>query len=135
MGCFVFSSDSKLLVGGGLQNLVLWDVASGQILQRFDSSSGGAIAAWFSPDETEIFTISDFYTLGTEGGMDLNVYPSLHHWTVQRKEKASQGKDRGAGAGGKESADAVFKAAGSGKQITAGFSFRGQALTANSVSG
>ncbi len=118
MGCFVFSSDSKLLVGGGLQYLVLWDVASGQVLQRFDSSSGGAIAAWFSPDETEIFTVNDFYTLDTEGGMYLLVYPSLHHLTVQRKEKASQGKDQGAGAGGKESADAVSKAAGSGKQIS-----------------
>jgi hypothetical protein len=84
MKCFAFSPDSKLLAGGGLQNLVLWDVASGQVLQRFDSSSAGSGAAWFSPNQTEIFTIRDFHVQCTEEGMEFDVYPSLHHWTIQK---------------------------------------------------
>lgn len=89
MECFAFSPDSKLLVGGGLQNLVVWDVASGQVLQRFESSSGLASAAWFSPNQTEIHTIRGFHGQRTQEGREFDVYPSLHHWTIQKKKSAA----------------------------------------------
>ncbi len=85
MECLAFSANGRYLVGGGPQNLILWNAANGKVLKQFDSSSGGASAAWFTLDQTEIVTIRGFHGNRTQAGVDLDAYPSMQTWTIPKK--------------------------------------------------
>ena len=75
-----FSPDSKLIAGGGIQNLVLWSTSTGQIEQIFPSPSGGVMHIRFSKDSRTLTTIRNFYIAGSLAGEEALVYPSVCRW-------------------------------------------------------
>lgn len=77
-----FSHDGKLLAGGGLQNLVLWDTQTGQLLHTYPAASWGAKYIRFSSDDKSLTTVRDFS--GTiRGNTELLAYPAMQQYAVE----------------------------------------------------
>jgi WD40 repeat protein len=68
-----FSPDGKTAVSGGFSGdsvssvadpgqLILWDLATGQEIRRFEGHSSGVVAATFAPDGQAILASSGFFT-------------------------------------------------------------------------
>lgn len=77
-----FSHDGKLLAGGGLQNLVLWDTQTGQLLHTYPAASWGAQYIRFSSDDKSLTTIRDF-TGTIRGNTELLSYPAIQQYAVE----------------------------------------------------
>lgn len=78
-----FSPDSSLLAGGGIGNLVLWQVDGGEKpIHIYPRASGGAVGLRFSGDGQTITTVSDFVGVGFRGN-DL-AYPRVQEFNVER---------------------------------------------------
>ena len=76
-----FSPDGKKLAGGGIQNLVIWDLAGGA--QRvYPTESLGAVHVRFSPDGKKVTTVQGFHGHIDEAGNNLLVYPRVREWDV-----------------------------------------------------
>ena len=79
-----FSNDGRVLVGGGLQNLVLWDTETGQVKRIYPTSSGQAAHIEFSGDGKSITAVHDFYGTGDRRtGADALVYPRVQKWDIE----------------------------------------------------
>lgn len=77
-----FSHDGKMLAGGGLQNLVLWNTKTGQLLHTYPAASWGAKYIRFSPDDKSLTTVRDFS--GTiRGNTELLSYPTVQQYAVE----------------------------------------------------
>jgi hypothetical protein len=79
-----FSNDGRLLAGGGLQNLVLWDTETGQVERIYPTTSGQAAHIRFSGDGKSITAVHDFYGTGDrKTGADALVYPRVQKWDIE----------------------------------------------------
>jgi WD40 domain-containing protein len=78
-----FSPDDKLLAGGGVQNLVLWNTASGAVEKIHPTSSGGAVHVRFDKDGKQMTTVHGFHGTRGDNGEDLLVYPRVQKWRVE----------------------------------------------------
>jgi hypothetical protein len=85
-----FSPDGRLVAVGGTDRIILWDVATGSVVRRFDRLSGGAVFLAFSPDGKTLASVPEAYgvavpengKLGLLGGGEAEVYPTVHFWEV-----------------------------------------------------
>jgi WD40 repeat protein len=82
-----FSPDGRLLAGGGVINLLLWDVGSGQVKRLYPQSSGEAVDVRFSGDGKGLTTVHGFkrgdFSEGPE--KDILSYPGVADWAVEGK--------------------------------------------------
>jgi WD40 repeat protein len=85
MHCLAFSADSRRLAGGGMQYLVVWDAATGELVHRFERASGGSIRVWFSPNQSDLTAVKDFHGQGYQDGTRADIYPSVRTWTIPEK--------------------------------------------------
>jgi WD40 domain-containing protein len=80
-----FSPDDKLLAGGGVQNLLLWNTQTGDAEKIYPTSSGGAVHVRFDMEGKEMTTVNGFHGTRGENGQDLLVYPRVQQWPVEKE--------------------------------------------------
>ena len=84
-----FSPDGKLIAGGGLFRLVLWEASSGKVVRLLPRSSHGAEQIRFSKDGKTLTTVHDFYGTAKKGVV---VYPTVRRWDVKTGKELKSGR-------------------------------------------
>ena len=59
-----FSPDGKLIAGGTIQRIVLWDAGSGKVVRELPNESSIAAHLRFSKDGKTLTSVHDFYGVG-----------------------------------------------------------------------
>lgn len=80
-----FSPDGKYLAAGEVQNLVIYEVATGKLVKVFPSSSGGADEIVWSQDGKQLTTVHGSYIQSEPGRADESVYPHVAQWRMETK--------------------------------------------------
>jgi hypothetical protein len=78
-----FSPDGKLLAGGGIHSLLIWDTNTGEVKKIFPRGSWGAVRCRFIGDGKKIETVHDFAGTTSQAGENVLIYPRVQQWVLE----------------------------------------------------
>lgn len=78
-----FSPDGRYLAVAEMQYLVVFNVQSGKLVQRFPTSSGGAEEIRWSADGSTLTTVHSNYIQSEQDGPEMAIYPHVAQWTFK----------------------------------------------------